>query len=96
MTARSLDFPSVDCVVQVDASEDVDTYIHGVRGTAHCESSGSSFKLLLLVPSEEQGMKSAIEKTSIEMANSNNVYVLSPRLFGDFFCSYEGSGFRIL
>ncbi|KAG1779683.1 hypothetical protein EV702DRAFT_1195057 [Suillus placidus] len=55
----------------VDASEDVDTYIHGVRGTAHYESSGSV--LLLLVFSEEQGMKAALEKTSIEMANSNNV-----------------------
>lgn len=94
MTACSLDCPLVDCIVQVNASEDVDIYIHGVRGTAHCESFGSD--LLLLVPSEEQGMKIAIEKTNIKMANSNNVYVFSSHLFSEFFCSYEGSGYHIL
>jgi ATP-dependent RNA helicase DDX10/DBP4 len=51
ITAYSLDFPSVNWVVQVNASEDVNTYIHEVGGAACCESSGSG--LLLPVPSEE-------------------------------------------
>jgi ATP-dependent RNA helicase DDX10/DBP4 len=91
ITAHSFDFPLVNWVVQVDASEDVNTYIHEVGGTAHCESSRSG--LLLPIPSEEQGMKAALEKTSIKIENSNNVHVFNPCLSGEVFCSYEGSGF---
>ncbi|KAG2347226.1 DEAD-domain-containing protein [Suillus weaverae] len=65
IAARGLDFPSVDWVVQVDAPEDADTYIHRVGRTARYESSGSG--LLLLMPSEEQGMKAALEKKSIKI-----------------------------
>lgn len=67
IAARGLDFPSVDWVVQVDAPEDADTYIHRVGRTARYESSGSG--LLLLMPSEEQGMKAALEKKSIKIEN---------------------------
>lgn len=67
IAARGLDFPSVDWVVQVDAPEDADTYIHRVGRTARYESSGSG--LLLLTPSEEQGMTAALEKKSIKIEN---------------------------
>ncbi|KAG2159287.1 DEAD-domain-containing protein [Suillus bovinus] len=67
IAARGLDFPSVDWVVQVDAPEDADTYIHRVGRTARYESSGSG--LLLLMPSEEEGMKAALEKKSIKIEN---------------------------
>ncbi|KAG0703553.1 DEAD-domain-containing protein [Suillus ampliporus] len=67
IAARGLDFPSVDWVVQVDAPEDADTYIHRVGRTARYESSGNG--LLLLMPSEEEGMKAALEKKSIKVDN---------------------------
>lgn len=67
IAARGLDFPSVDWVVQVDAPEDVDTYIHRVGRTARYESSGNG--LLLLMPSEEEGMKAALEKKGINIDN---------------------------
>ncbi|KAG1721456.1 DEAD-domain-containing protein [Suillus lakei] len=67
IAARGLDFPSVDWVVQVDAPEDADTYIHRVGRTARYESSGNG--LLLLMPSEEQCMKAALEKKGIKVDN---------------------------
>jgi len=67
IAARGLDFPSVDWVVQVDAPEDADTYIHRVGRTARYESSGNA--LLLLLPSEEEGMKAALEKKGITIEN---------------------------
>ncbi|OCH87503.1 DEAD-domain-containing protein [Obba rivulosa] len=63
IAARGLDFPSVDWVLQVDAPEDADTYIHRVGRTARYESAGKS--LMLLLPSEEEGMKQALEKKNI-------------------------------
>ncbi|KAH8833785.1 P-loop containing nucleoside triphosphate hydrolase protein [Flagelloscypha sp. PMI_526] len=65
IAARGLDFPSVDWVVQVDAPEDVDTYIHRVGRTARHEQSGKS--LLLLMPSEEEGLKVQLAKKHIEV-----------------------------
>ncbi|KAI9620778.1 hypothetical protein H4Q26_013448 [Puccinia striiformis f. sp. tritici PST-130] len=53
-TARGLHFPSVDWVVQLDYPEDVDTYIHPVGRSARYQSGGKV--LLLLSPSEEEGM----------------------------------------
>lgn len=38
IAARGLDFPSVDWVLQLDAPEDADTYIHRVGRTARYES----------------------------------------------------------
>jgi len=67
IAARGLDFPSVNWVVQVDAPEDADTYIHRVGRTARYESSGNG--LLLLMPSEEEGMKAALEKKGIKVDN---------------------------
>ena len=50
ITARGIDFPAVDWVVQVDCPEDVPTYIHRVGRTARYKSKGNA--LLMLLPSE--------------------------------------------
>ncbi|KAK8091072.1 P-loop containing nucleoside triphosphate hydrolase protein [Apiospora phragmitis] len=61
--ARGVDFPSVDWVVQVDAPEDVDTYIHRVGRTARNEKLGKA--VLFLDPSEEEGMLQRFESKRI-------------------------------
>ncbi|KAG2007081.1 ATP-dependent rRNA helicase RRP3 [Coprinopsis cinerea AmutBmut pab1-1] len=63
IAARGLDFPAVDWVVQVDAPEDAETYIHRVGRTARYESKGKG--LLFLCPSEEEGMTSALTKKGL-------------------------------
>lgn len=63
IAARGLDFPAVDWVIQVDAPEDAETYIHRVGRTARYESAGKG--LLLLLPSEEEGMIKTLERKSI-------------------------------
>ncbi|KAI0747712.1 DEAD-domain-containing protein [Daedaleopsis nitida] len=65
IAARGLDFPSVDWVVQVDAPEDAETYIHRVGRTARYESAGKG--LLMLVPSEEEGMLAALKQKNIDI-----------------------------
>lgn len=65
IAARGLDFPSVDWVVQLDAPEDVETYIHRVGRTARYESKGKG--LLMLCPSEEEGMKVALGRKALEV-----------------------------
>lgn len=50
ISARGIDFPAVDWVVQVDCPEDVSTYIHRVGRTARYKSKGNA--LLFLLPSE--------------------------------------------
>lgn len=65
IAARGLDFPAVDWVVQVDAPEDAETYIHRVGRTARYESKGKG--LLLLCPNEEQGMLAALRKKGVEV-----------------------------
>ncbi|KIJ63585.1 hypothetical protein HYDPIDRAFT_29379 [Hydnomerulius pinastri MD-312] len=67
IAARGLDFPSVDWVVQVDAPEDAETYIHRVGRTARYDSSGKG--LLLLIPSEAEGMLAALDKKGIKIEN---------------------------
>ncbi|KAK7981685.1 DEAD-domain-containing protein [Apiospora saccharicola] len=61
--ARGVDFPSVDWVVQVDAPEDVDTYIHRVGRTARNDKLGKA--VLFLDPSEEEGMMQRFESKRI-------------------------------
>ena len=63
IAARGLDFPSVDWVVQADAPEDVQTYIHRVGRTARYNSRGKA--LLFLLPSEEGGMAAKLEEGGI-------------------------------
>ncbi|KAL5514712.1 hypothetical protein ACEPAG_2028 [Sanghuangporus baumii] len=65
LAARGLDFPSVDWVLQVDAPEDAETYIHRVGRTARYESRGKG--LLLLCPSEEEGMMAALKEKEIKI-----------------------------
>ena len=65
IAARGLDFPSVDWVVQLDAPEDAETYIHRVGRTARYERKGKG--LLVLLPSEEEGMKTALQRKSINI-----------------------------
>jgi ATP-dependent RNA helicase DDX10/DBP4 len=55
VASRGLDFPAVDWVVQVDAPEDQDMYIHRVGRTARYKNKGNS--LLLLDPLEEPGFQ---------------------------------------
>jgi ATP-dependent RNA helicase DDX10/DBP4 len=66
IAARGLDFPAVDWVLQVDAPEDAETYIHRVGRTARYESAGKG--LLFLLPSEEEGMKAALENKGVMVA----------------------------
>ena len=65
VAARGLDFPSVDWVVQVDVPEDAETYIHRVGRTARYDSSGKG--LLLLLPSEEEGMLAALQNKGVKI-----------------------------
>ncbi|KAJ6583169.1 P-loop containing nucleoside triphosphate hydrolase protein [Mycena sp. CBHHK59/15] len=65
IAARGLDFPAVDWVLQVDAPEDAETYIHRVGRTARYESKGKA--LLFLMPSEEEGMKAALARKGISV-----------------------------
>ena len=63
VAARGLDFPNVDWVVQADAPEDVEMYIHRVGRTARYESGGKA--LLLVLPEEETGMIQALNDAKI-------------------------------
>jgi len=63
VAARGLDFPAVDWVIQADAPENAETYIHRVGRTARYEASGQA--LLFLLTSEERGMKAALDKKKV-------------------------------
>ncbi|GAP84771.1 putative ATP-dependent RNA helicase DBP4 [Rosellinia necatrix] len=69
VVARGVDFPSVDWVVQVDAPEDVDTYIHRVGRTARFNKDGKA--VLFLDPSEEEGMLKRLELKKIPIKRVN-------------------------
>ena len=49
----------------MDAPEDAETYIHRVGRTARYESAGKG--LLLLMPSEEEGMLAALKQKNIDI-----------------------------
>ncbi|CAG8553438.1 10273_t:CDS:2 [Racocetra fulgida] len=63
-----LDFPAVDWVIQLDAPGNADTYIHRVGRTARYEASGLA--LLFLLPSEEEGMKKALEQKKVPIGKT--------------------------
>ncbi|CAE6459942.1 unnamed protein product [Rhizoctonia solani] len=65
VAARGLDFPAVDWVLQLDAPEDADTYVHRVGRTARYERKGQS--LLFLCPSEEEGMIAVLKAKGIDV-----------------------------
>lgn len=65
IAARGLDFPSVDWVLQLDAPEDAETYIHRVGRTARYESKGKA--LLFLMPSEVDGMLAALQRKMVQV-----------------------------
>ncbi|KAI1170662.1 ATP-dependent RNA helicase DBP4 [Nemania sp. FL0916] len=69
VVARGVDFPSVDWVVQVDAPEDVDTYIHRVGRTARFNKDGKA--VLFLDPSEEEGILKRLESKKIPIKRVN-------------------------
>jgi len=69
VVARGLDFPAVDWVIQVDAPEDTDTYIHRVGRTARFERTGRA--LLFLCPSEETGMTQRLESKKVPIVRVN-------------------------
>ena len=78
IAARGLDFPNVDWVVQADAPEDKDMYIHRVGRTARYTAGGRS--LLCLLPSEYPGMmkilseaKMPIKKLSVNPSKAVSV-----------------------
>ena len=49
LAARWFDFPVVDWVLQLDAPEDAETYVHSVSRTARYESHGKALLLLFQV-----------------------------------------------
>ncbi|CAG7731113.1 unnamed protein product [Allacma fusca] len=63
IAARGLDFPSVDWVLQLDCPEDATTYIHRAGRTARYNKNGES--LLILLPSEEDGMLQQLNNKKI-------------------------------
>ncbi len=65
VAARGLDFPKVDWVVQADAPEDVDMYIHRVGRTARYNAGGRA--LLLVTPQEEGGVRAALAGAGIKV-----------------------------
>lgn len=69
VASRGLDFPSVDWVVQLDAPEDYDMYVHRVGRTARFQHNGSA--LLLLDPSEEEAFIQRNKKAQEKKFNAN-------------------------
>lgn len=69
VVARGIDFPAVDWVVQVDAPEDADTYIHRVGRTARYEREGRA--VMFLDPSEADGMLTRLEQKKVPIERIN-------------------------
>ncbi len=65
VAARGLDFPNVDWVVQADAPEDLEMYIHRVGRTARYTAGGKA--LLVLLPQEEEGMLKLLSGAKIKV-----------------------------
>lgn len=69
IVARGLDFPAVDWVIQLDAPEDADTYIHRVGRTARYEKGGKA--LLMLLPSEEGAFLARLKSKKVQLERLN-------------------------
>ncbi|XP_070765413.1 probable ATP-dependent RNA helicase DDX10 [Enoplosus armatus] len=75
IAARGLDFPAVNWVLQYDCAEDADTYIHRVGRTARYKEGGEA--LLLLLPSEEEGMVGQLQEKKVPI---NKIQVNADKL----------------
>ncbi|XP_057696078.1 probable ATP-dependent RNA helicase DDX10 [Corythoichthys intestinalis] len=75
VAARGLDFPAVNWVLQYDCPEDADTYIHRVGRAARYKENGEA--LLLLLPSEEEGMVARLRDKKVPV---NKIQVNSEKL----------------
>lgn len=64
ISARGVDFPAVDWVIQVDCPEDTSTYVHRVGRTARYKSKGNA--LLMLLPSETK-FSEQLKSRNVEM-----------------------------
>ena len=84
VAARGLDFPNVDWVVQADAPEDKEMYIHRVGRTARYTAGGRA--MLCLLPTEEAGMKNMFEEAKIPVkklsVNPTKTVVVSQKASG--------------
>ena len=58
-----VDIPEVNWVIQLDCPENANTYIHRAGRTARYQKGGES--LLVLLPSEEEGMIQQLEEKKI-------------------------------
>ncbi|XP_039219986.1 probable ATP-dependent RNA helicase DDX10 [Crotalus tigris] len=67
LAARGLDFPAVNWVIQFDCPEDANTYIHRVGRTARYKEGGEA--LLVLLPSEENGMIQQLSQKKVPVSN---------------------------
>ncbi|XP_066476098.1 probable ATP-dependent RNA helicase DDX10 [Tiliqua scincoides] len=75
LVARGLDFPAVNWVIQFDCPESAETYIHRVGRTARYKEGGEA--LLVLLPSEENGM---IQQLSQKKVPINNIKINPEKL----------------
>lgn len=82
IAARGLDFPAVDWVVQVDAPDSRDTYVHRVGRTARYHAHGKA--LLLVLPSEEDGVLEPLREAHIPItdikARDTKIQHIAPQL----------------
>ena len=84
VAARGLDFPNVDWVVQADAPEDKEMYIHRVGRTARYKAGGRS--LLVLLPSEYDGMSKLLQEAKVPVkklsVNPTKTVIVSQKACG--------------
>ncbi|XP_058040994.1 probable ATP-dependent RNA helicase DDX10 isoform X2 [Ahaetulla prasina] len=79
LAARGLDFPAVNWVIQFDCPEDANTYIHRVGRTARYKEGGEA--LLVLLPSEENGMIQQLSQKKVPVSNINSLgLAVAPRV----------------
>lgn len=76
LAARGLDIPAVNWSIQLDAPSDPNEYIHRAGRTARNSAHGES--LLVLLPSEEEGMVKALNALKIPI---NQIHVDPKKMF---------------
>lgn len=76
LAARGLDIPSVHWSIQLDAPQDANEYIHRAGRTARHTAHGES--LLILLPSEEEGM---IKELIDRQITVNKIHVDPKKMF---------------